>query len=120
MGQIAYDTHHLCWPRKRWNKGLARVLRYHWYMKVKIPMRTLHRTIHEELAGVPVPESNEIKRALRHLDQLAKIEAISENDDIEKRLAIIVPLFTGWTSYMFNRQFEIATKFLHDKRRKES
>lgn len=117
----AEDTHHLCWPRKRWNKGWARLLRYHWYMRVEIPKNTLHQDIHNKVSGIPLPEEKEIKRAIKHLDVLAEAGAISEKDTIEKRLAIVIPMFSNRSSGAFvgalSQQFSVVGDFYHHKNR---
>lgn len=99
--QDGYDTHHLCWPRKRWNKGWARLLRYHWYMRVEIPKNTLHRKIHNKISSIPLPDEKETQRAISHLDILRGTGAISDDDDIEKRLAIRAPTLSGGAPFIF-------------------
>ena len=125
MAKQATDTHHLCFPRKRWNKGYARTLRYHWYMRVEIPMRTLHHDIHDAMPnGVPLPSPKELKVAIDKLNELARCGVISEKDGIEKRLAIIIPMFShtdsGGARHAFSQQFDIASKFYHPKRSRRS
>lgn len=89
----AYDRHHLFYWRRMYGDGLAKTLRQHWFTSVLIPTDTLHRAIHHEVAVVPVPPDGTIRKALEHLRLLEKAGAITTNDSIEKRLAILIVLF---------------------------
>ena len=119
----AVDTHHLCWPRKRWNKGWARLLRYHWYLRVEIPKNTLHREIHHQIAGIPLPDEKEIKQAINRLDALKEAGSICDKDSIEKRLAIIIPMFSHRSSggfvNAFVQQSKVVDEFYHHMHQKK-
>lgn len=108
------DTHHILWPRHDWNKGWAKALRTHWYLRVDIPMRTLHRTIHHEMARVPVPRAINIKDAMYQLSQLEKHGAIHPYDTLEKRLYVLMALFDCCepaTHAALEQQYNIVRKF---------
>lgn len=87
------DRHHLFYWRRMYGKGLAKVLRQHWFTSVVIPTDTLHRAIHREVVTVPVPPDRVIRKALEHLRRLEKAGAITDVDSIEKRLAVLIVLF---------------------------
>ena len=89
----AYDTHHLVWTRKAWEKGIARKLRNHWYCQIKLEREGLHRWIHEEVCRIPVPESFMIEDCLKQLAILEKAKAIHESDPIEVRLGVLICCF---------------------------
>lgn len=108
------DTHHILWPRHDWNKGWAKTLREYWYLKIEIPMKTLHRQIHHEMLRVPVPKVSNIKAALFQLSQLEKYEAIHKHDNIEHRLTVLMALFECCEPETYNalkQQLEIVRKF---------
>lgn len=69
------------------------MLREYWYCSVYIPKKTLHTHIHQGLQDIPVPRGLSAKIAIEHLEYLKKYEAISESDDIEKRLVVLIALF---------------------------
>lgn len=86
-------------------------------------MRTLHHDIHEAMPnGVPLPNPKELKVAIDKLNSLAQCGAISEKDSMEKRLAIILPMFSvkesGAAHSAFSKQFDLASQFFHPKHRK--
>lgn len=87
------DRHHIFWCKKDYNKGWARRLRDHWYCVVKIPTDTIHHQIHHEMDCIPVPKVFSIKKAFEQLDMLEKYGAIHSDDDIEKRLKVLLALF---------------------------
>lgn len=86
------DEHHLLYTRKDWSSGSAKVLRRQSYCKVLLP-RDLHEKLHAEVSSVPVPSENSIKHALDQMDYLARFKAISEKDNAEKRLSVLIALF---------------------------
>lgn len=86
------DEHHLLYTRKDWSSGSAKVLRRQSYCKVCMP-RDLHERLHAEVPDIPVPSENSIKHALDQMDYLAHFRAISEKDNAEKRLSVLIALF---------------------------
>lgn len=58
-----------------------------------IPKDSLHRQIHEALAAVPTPKPANAREALQELRTLYHYGGISDHDDIEKRLKVLVALF---------------------------
>ena len=87
------DKHHLCYQRRKWQKGSLRLLRDYWYCRVYIPRDTLHKRIHLELNDVPIPKDSSARDALRQLEFLEEYSAISEYDSIERRLELLASLF---------------------------
>lgn len=114
------DRHHILWYRRDYGKGWAKKIRDHWYCSVEIPRDTLHHQIHYEVAHIPVPRVISIKSALQQLDLLEKFGGISKNDNIEKRLMVLMALFDcaePATHSALKRQYKIACKFYnHDPR----
>lgn len=87
------DRHHIWYCRHDYNKGWAKALRTYWYCTVEIPKDTLHRRIHRDVSGVPVPSVQAIQGALFQLKMLEKFGAIHPYDNIEKRLYVLMALF---------------------------
>lgn len=87
------DDHHIFYTRTAWIGMFPNKLRQHWYCIVKVPKTTVHHAIHQEVRYVPVPRDVNIMDALEHLDSLSYHGAISENDTVEKRLAVLINLF---------------------------
>lgn len=110
----AYDRHHLCFIKKRWNSGSIYVLRQFHYCIMLIPKTTLHRFIHENMTHIPVPSELAAKGALEQLRYLEKYGAISDDDPIEKRLGLLAALFdcvAQPTADGFREQLAIVHKF---------
>lgn len=87
------DKHHLCYQKRKWQRGNLRKLRDYWYCRVSIPRDTLHKKIHLELPDVPIPKDLSAKNALEQLETLETFSAISEFDSIERRLELLASLF---------------------------
>lgn len=108
------DRHHILWYKRDYNKGWAKRIRDHWYCSVQIPRDTLHRQIHNEVAHIPVPRVINIKSALEQLSLLEKFGGITPNDDIEKRVAVLMAVFDYCepkTHEALKKQYEIVCKF---------
>lgn len=105
------DNHHLCFIRAWWGKGYVRELRQFHYCIMPIPKNTLHRFIHRNMSGVPVPKDYSAKQALEQLLMLEKANAIHDDDPIEKRLNLLVSLFDCIeqpTADGFRKQLELV------------
>lgn len=114
------DTHHIFWPRHDWNRGWAKTLRTHWYMRVDIPMLTLHREIHHQILMVPVPKAVNIQGALQQLNLLEKHGAIHPYDTLEKRLYILLALFDCCepaTHAAIKHQYDVVRKYYKSPRK---
>ena len=108
------DRHHIFWYKKAYSKGWAKMLRDYWYCTVEIPRSTLHRSIHYEVAHIPVPRTISIKSALEQLTLLEKFGAIHRNDDIERRIVVLHALFDcseQRTADALKKQLEIVRGF---------
>lgn len=108
------DRHHLLWYKREYNKGWAKRLRDHWYLRIEIPRDTLHRRIHYEVAHIPVPRVIAIKGALEQLNLLEKFGGISPNDGIEKRLMVLLAVFDCCEPATYNalkKQYDIVCEF---------
>lgn len=108
------DKHHLCFPRRGWNKGYAHALRHHWYFVTEIPRETLHARIHESVTNVPVPSGQSAKDAYEQVVMLESYGALHKEDPIEKRLGLLIALFDCCepkTADAFKRQLETVRKF---------
>lgn len=49
---MRYDSHHLLWTRKNWNKGYAHRLRKLFVYELPMP---LHQELHQKVEPIPVP-----------------------------------------------------------------
>lgn len=95
MGRKEKKTnhHHLCWPKKSWSIGYAWALRNHWYLRIEMP-RDKHDALHRKLDGIPAPKGNSAKEAYEQLELLTRYHAIHNDDSLEKRLELLINLFT--------------------------
>lgn len=84
---------HIVFTRKRWNVGVFKILREHYYAKASIPRDTLHQVIHSEISYVPLPARSSVIFALSQLDMLESYHAISPKDSIEKKLRVLIAIF---------------------------
>lgn len=112
------DMHHLLWCRREYNRGWAKRLRGHWYLSVEIPRDTLHRQIHYEVDHIPVPRVVSIKSALEQFSLLEKFNGISRDDNIEKRLMVLLALFDCAEPATYNalkKQYNVVCKFYNKK-----
>lgn len=108
------DRHHLLWYKREYSKGWAKRLRDHWYLRIEIPRDTLHHQIHYEVAHIPVPRVISIKGALEQLNLLERFGGISSNDNIEKRLMVLLALFEcsePATHAALKKQYDIVCEF---------
>ena len=110
------DKHHIFFTRRAWRSGLAFALRHNPYSIVMIPRATLHKQIHESARSVPVPSNYAIEGAFEQLNLLEKRGAISETDNIEKRLKVFIALFeciADPTANALRKQLEIVQNYYH-------
>lgn len=108
------DSHHLLWMRRRWSNGALVALRKYPYCIIDIPRNTLHREIHENIATIPTPSAINAQSALNQLRTLEKYGAISDQDDIVRRLEVLIALFDcaePRTTDALKRQLAIAREF---------
>ena len=110
----AKNRHHLCYIGRNWSNGYCKVLRDYWYMIIEIPRDTLHNYIHYGLYNIPPPRGMSAKNALLELRRLEKYGAISPDDDIERRLRVLIALFDCVeqpTADAFKKQLNIVRQF---------
>lgn len=88
----AYNRHHLCYQRRKWNKGTPCLLRNHWYMIVDLEIH-LHDRIHRLVRSVTVPNDETALVVFEKLSELAEMGVISPSDSAERRLKTIISLF---------------------------
>lgn len=108
------DRHHILWYKRDYSKGWAKRIRDHWYCTVEIPRNTLHKQIHYEVSHIPVPRVMSIKSALEQLELLERFGGISRDDDIEKRVMVLMALFDCCepkTHEALKKQYEVICKF---------
>lgn len=108
------NTHHLCWPRRRWDSGYAHAIRQHWFFRIEIPAQTLHRTIHVEMSGIPVPDGAVAREAYEQVVLLEERGALSPEASIETRLSLLIALFdyaAQPTADGFKEQLEVVRRF---------
>lgn len=110
----ANDKHHLFYPRVNYGKGSAYSLRTSHYCIVQVPRNTLHRQIHTFVTNVPVPSEEGARLALEQLKILEENGVIRGDDCLEKRLAILIFLFTDTdqlTADALKEQLKVIRKF---------
>lgn len=110
----ATNGHHLCWQRRYWNRGAIKELRDYHYCIVQIPKDTMHKYIHEKMKLIPVPKEENAAYALEQLKYLYSINAIRDDDILEKRLNLLAALFDCVdqpTADGFRRQLEVICEF---------
>ena len=76
----------------------------------------MHKQIHESARSVPVPSNYAIEGAFEQLNLLEKRGAISETDNIEKRLKVFIALFeciADPTANALRKQLEIVQNYYH-------
>lgn len=61
-------------------------------MIVELPV-AVHNYIHRQIQTVPVASGAATSEIYRRLQALAEVGAITDNDSVEVRLAIIIPMF---------------------------
>lgn len=106
------DLHHLCWIKKKWNKGYYNTLRNHWYFKVMIPKMTLHREIHALIPGIPLPDAMLAKQAVARLRLLEAEGRLHRSDSVEQRLRLLASFFPDTpTGKAFEKQLSIVRNF---------
>lgn len=92
VSNSAKDRHHILYQRRHYT-GVLSDLRNYEYCVVSIPKNTLHRQIHEYLGDIPAPRPASAREALWQLRVLYRYGGISDTDDIEKRLLVLISLF---------------------------
>lgn len=110
------DSHHLCFPKRQWDIGYAKTLRNHWYFVVSIPRKQLHRQIHHEILGVPLPRNHCAKEAYEQVEMLEKYGSLHPDDPVEKRLKLLIALFEcvePETAEAFKKQLALCREFYH-------
>lgn len=103
--------HHLCWTRRDWTGAYTSRLRNFHYCIVKFPPNSMHGWIHEAMDGIPVPRESSAKEVLEQLVVLDTYGGISDKDDIEKRLKVLIALFDCIeepTAEAFRQQLEVV------------
>ena len=110
----ANDRHHILWQRNKWSQGYVYKLRDHPYCKVSIPRDTLHRHIHLEMIGIPVPSQDSAKFALDRISCLEERGLISYDDPFEKRLKVLIAFFEGYeqdTTDALKKQLDLVCEY---------
>lgn len=110
---IGYDRHHIFYQRVNWARGVLAVLRQYPYCKIYIP-RKLHDRIHEEIGNITPPSLVNAIDAMRQLRNLELYGSISELDDFEQRLKVLIFLFDSVepkTVECLKKQLEIVRDF---------
>lgn len=88
-----FDHHHILFTRREWGKGELKKLRLHPYCVIELPITSIHRHIHANMAHIPPPKSCSAREALLQLKLLERYGAIRRDDPIEKRLALLAAIF---------------------------
>lgn len=110
------NNHHILYCRKKWSIGHAKLLRYHPYMQVEIPLKELHEQIHQNVPEVPVPSLERCKAAYDELVYLDDRLALKRDASIIERIDLLLFIWGGYsgmddTFQALKRQKEIAQEF---------
>lgn len=114
FSETGEDRHHICFSGRSWSQGWAKVLREHPYCKVYIPMKTLHRRIHDFVIEVPCPDGRHCKIAVEALNSWLEAGFISMDDRLDRRATVLSMCFKKTcpeAAKAFLKQQEIAAKF---------
>ena len=109
-----FNTHHLCFIRRRWGNGYARAVRQFHYCQVELEKDRLHKYIHEQMSEVPIPRDIAAKNVYEQLILLDRQGVLHDNDPIEKRLMLLIALFdciAQPTADGFRHQLEIVLSY---------
>lgn len=115
---VHYDIHHLLFQRKHWSQGYAHALREHPYMKVLVPMETLHRGLHAKLHDIPVPNGEYCKVAYLELCRRLEAGLLNMDDPPWVRLTFLIELWEETcpaTVALLEWQKQILYKFYNQK-----
>lgn len=116
--KVPFDRHHILYIRKEWNKGKLDKLRLHPYCIIPLHSDTIHRYIHVHLACIPAPSGGVVDSVLMQLDFLERYGAIGQEDDIEKRLTVLIALFeciAQPTADALKEELRLVREFYHQK-----
>ena len=108
------DRHHLCWTKRKWERGIWLRLRLHPYCIVMLPRNTLHKYIHKYIRYIPLPSEKSVQFALEHLELLEESGGIRMDDPVEKRLKVLIALFDYTdqeTADAFRKQLAIVCEY---------
>lgn len=95
----------------------AKRLREHPYMGARIPMKTLHSTIHAKVHDIPRPKELICQATIFEIDERIKSgELDPKNDSLEKRLTVLIDFWSQIngmeaTVAMIKWQRQIVQKF---------
>lgn len=92
---VRLDCHHILFQARFWKCGYLRQLREYHYCKVQIPKGSLHKSIHMRVQDVPAPQGASARRVLEVLIALEQNGIISNTDNLERRLKVLISLFEG-------------------------
>lgn len=91
------NRHHVLYCRNKWSKGYAKRLREFSWLIVEVPMKSLHRKIHDKLDCVPLPKGVRIKEAFVILQGLASEGALKEDASLITRIDVLLCIWDGYT-----------------------
>ena len=110
--QYNRDVHHLLWPKRKWNRGYARALRSHEWLRMKIPRDTLHNLIHQQVRVIPIPEGKDARKVYEILTRAYSNHEITQKATLEDRLDFLIRhLSTPSTVAALERQREVVRWF---------
>ena len=106
------DVHHLLWPKSKWDRGYARALRNHDWLRMKIPRETLHTLIHRQVRVIPVPDGKDARKVYEILTRAYNSHEITQKATLEDRLDfLILHLSTPSTVAALEQQKEVVHWF---------
>lgn len=107
------DRHHIFFQRRHYTGNLLKLRLFH-YCIVAIPRNTLHKTIHEYIGDIPAPREKNVSLILAILCELEKGGLISNNDNIQKRLSVLINVMEDIeprTAEALYKQLEIVNEY---------
>lgn len=114
---VTFDTHHIFFSKLIFNGKWTAKLRSYPYCIATIPKSTLHKDLHKDLRYVPVPKEVNAEDALNQLETLKKYGAISDDDNLVKKLTVLVGIFECSeqpTADALRKQLAVAKAFYEE------
>ena len=91
------NRHHILYCRNTWSKGYAKRLRDFSWLIVEVPMKSLHRKIHDKLVCVPMPKGSRIKEAYVVLSELNEKGVLKNDASLITRIDVLLCIWDGYT-----------------------
>ena len=109
------DRHHILFPRKKWDTGLAKRLRDNLYLKAQLPV-DIHRELHRQIDRVPLPPATRIKEMVFILEDLRKNNKLDKDDNFVGRINLLLNIWERYpecqpTCNVLKQQKQLVTDY---------